>query len=131
MLRAVVCVLGIFTALFPDRILDVFETVAIENPDEATTKSRIESGIRAEGIVVTIATLVGGRAYARMMDLTGVFDAIFLLFPYQYRRFALMLLYEQPDEVEWNHRFTDGVRILGALYVLFAIRAFLKRRVST
>jgi hypothetical protein len=131
MLRAVVGVLGIATVLFPDRILDVFETVAIENPDEATTKSWIESGIRTEGIVVTIVTLVGGRAYARMVDLTGVFGAIVLLSPRQYRRFALTLLYEHPDEVAWNHRFTDGIRIIGALYVLFAIRSFLKRRSST
>ena len=48
MLRAFVGALGIVTGLFPDRILDVFETVAIENPDEATTKSWIVSGMQTE-----------------------------------------------------------------------------------
>lgn len=130
MLRVVVGLLGIITALFPDKILDVFEAVAIENPDESATKSWVRSGIQAEGIVVTIASLIGGRAYARMMDLTGMFGAVILLFPRLYRRFAITLLYEHPDEVEWNHRFTDGVRIIGALYVVFAIRALIKRRTT-
>lgn len=130
MLRAVVGILGVLTALFPDRILDVFETVAIENPDESATKSWVRSGIRVEGLVVTIASIIGGRVYGRMMAFTGMFGAIVLLFPRLYRRFAITLLYEHPDKVEWNHRFTDGVRIIGALYVLFALRAFIKRRAS-
>lgn len=130
MLRAVVGLLGLLTALFPDRIIDIFEAVAIENPDESATESWVRSAIRAEGIGVTLASLTGGRAYHRMMDLTGTFGAVVLLFPRLYRRFALTLLYEHPDEVEWNHRFTDCVRIIGAFYVLFAVRAFLKRRAS-
>ncbi|QFU84789.1 hypothetical protein [Natronorubrum aibiense] len=130
MLRAVIGVLGILAVLVPDRILEIFEAAAIENPNECATKPWIRSGIRAEGIVVTIASLVGGRTYARMMDLTGVFGAVILLFPQLYRRFAINLLYEHPDEVEWNHQFTDGVRIIGALYVFFAVRAFTKRRAN-
>jgi len=118
MFRAVIGVLGILTVLVPDRILDVFEAVAVENPDECPTKPGVRSGIRAEGIVVTIASLAGGRAYARMMDLTGAFGAVVLLFPQLYRRFAITVLYEDPDKVEWNPRFTNGVRIVGALYVL-------------
>lgn len=128
MLRAVVGLLGFLTALFPDRILDVFEAVAIENPDESATKSWVRSAIRAEGIGVTLASVAGGRPFARMMDVTGVFGVVVLLFPRLYREFAINLLYEHPDEVEWNRRFTDGVRVIGALYVLMALRAFTRRR---
>jgi len=38
MFRAVIGVLRILTVLVPDRILDVFEAVAVENPDECPTK---------------------------------------------------------------------------------------------
>ncbi|WP_394740885.1 hypothetical protein [Natronococcus roseus] len=58
--------------------------------------------------VVTLASLTGGRAYARLMDLTGLFGAVVVLFPQLYRRFVLGFLYEHPEEVEWNPRFTDG-----------------------
>lgn len=131
MLRVVVGLLGLLTTLFPDRILDVFEAVSIENPDESVTKSWVSSVIRAEGVGLTLASLTGGRAYHRLMDLTGIFGAIVILFPRAYRRFAIALLYEDPAEVEWNYQFTDAVRIIGALYVLFAVRTFIKPRAST
>jgi len=82
------------------------------------------------GIVVTIASLAGGRAYARMMDLTGAFGAVVLLFPQLYRRFAITVLYEDPDKVEWNPRFTNGRTDSRGTVRPFAVRAFTKRRAS-
>lgn len=128
MFRAVVGILGVVTTLFPERIIDVFEGVAIDNPGESVTKPWTGAWIRAEGIVVTIVSLVGGRAFHRMTDLMGVFGVIVLTFPRLYHRFASAFLYENPDEIDWNSRFTSSVRIIGALYVLLAIRAFTKRR---
>lgn len=40
-------------------MIDIFEDFAIENADECTTNSWISSGIRAEGIVVAVASLIG------------------------------------------------------------------------
>lgn len=130
MARTFVGLLGILTALFPDKVIDVFEDVAVANPDECTIKPLIRSGIRAEGVVVTAASLIGGRTYARMMNLTGLFGVVVLLFPRLYREFATTLLYEEPDGVEWNDRFTDGMRLIGAVCVLLAVGAFRCRRVD-
>lgn len=130
MIRTFIGLLGVLTTLVPDRMLDVFEAVAIENPGECTPRPWIGSAIRAEGVLVTVASLLGGRAYAWMMNLTGAFGAVVLLVPQLYREFAKALVYENPEAVEWNEQFTDGVRIIGVVYVLLAVRAFKKRRAN-
>lgn len=126
-MRRLIGLIGLLTALVPDRIIGVFEDVAIENPSECQANPWLRSGIRIEGIVITLASLLGGRAYAWMMNLTGFFGAIVLLFPQLYREFASALVYENSDAVEWNAQFTTGVRLIGALYVIMAIISFRKR----
>lgn len=128
MVRPLVGIVGVLTALFPDRIIDIFETTSIENVDEITIKPWVSSVMRTEGILVAGASLVGRRPYAWLMTLTGFFGAILLLFPQLYRRFAAGFLYEEPDQVKWNEQFTTGVRIIGGLYILVAASAFTQRR---
>lgn len=65
-----------------------------------------------------------------MMNLTVAFGAIIFSFPHLYRRLAATLLYEKPDEVEWNNQFTAGIRIIGALYVLLAVGTMRKQCVD-
>lgn len=128
MARVLVGILGVLAALFPDRMVDVFESVAVDNPEECSTRGWLESGIRAEGVLVVAASLVGGRAYAWLLNLTGAFGAVLVLFPQVYRELATSLVYDRPEDVEWNERFTEGVRAVGVLYLLLAIRAYAKRR---
>ncbi|MDL5362135.1 hypothetical protein [Halalkalicoccus sp. NIPERK01] len=130
MIRAIVGLVGVLTALFPDETIAVFEAAAVEHPAEYRRRSGIGSGIRAEGLLVAVASLVGGRAYGRMMDLTGAFGAVLVLFPELYREVAAALLYERPDEVEWHDRFTDRVRFIGAVYAVLAAWEFAKRRAN-
>jgi hypothetical protein len=126
--RTLIGFLGALAALFPNGMIDVFEGLAVENPEECTRTQWIGSGIRAEGLVVAAASLIGGRPYARMMDLTGLFGIVVLLFPRLYRELAGALLYEEPDAVEWDDRLDGRVRLIGVLYVLLAVGAFGRRR---
>lgn len=128
MMRPLIGIAGVLATLVPDRMIDIFETAAIKNADEQTLKPWISSVIRTEGFAVAVVSLAGGRAYAWMINLTGLFGAAILLFPQLYRQFATWLLYENPDDVEWNDTFSDGVRLIGIVYVLLAIRAFSDRR---
>lgn len=130
MVRAFIGILGVLTAIFPNRIIELFEAVAIENPDDCTRKPWIDSGIRTEGIVVAVVSVIGRRVYAWLLNLTGVFGAVILLFPEGYRDFATTLLYEHPDEVEWNDRFTNRIRIIGVVYILLAVWTYTKRRAN-
>lgn len=127
-MRLIIGVLGVITTLFPDRVIDVFEEVAITNSNDSSTRSWFHSSIRAEGVLITVACLLGGRLYAGMMNLTGLFGAIVLLFPDVYRKVATALMYEQPNQVEWNEQFTSGIRFVGAVYLFVAIRSYKKRR---
>lgn len=100
MIRAIIGLPGIATALVPDRILEADETIAIENPDEQSRRKGVRRGIQGEGVLVTLLSALGGRGYAWMMNVTGVFGAFVLLFPEHYQRVATTLLYEHPDDVE-------------------------------
>lgn len=113
--------LGVLTALVPDRIVDVFERVAVENPGENTVHSWFGSLIRAEGVVITLAALRDGRLYAWLMNVTGIFGAVLVFTPELYEQIAGPLVYEDPESVEWNEHLTDGIRVIGAVYVLLAL----------
>jgi hypothetical protein len=130
-MRLILGVLGAITALFPDRVIDLFEEMAITNPENSSTRSWFRSSVRAEGVLITVACLRGRRLYAGLMNLTGLFGAVVLLFPNVYRKIATTIMYEQPDQVEWNERLTPGVRIIGAVYLFVAIRSLIKRRTDS
>jgi hypothetical protein len=131
MIRTFVGVLGAISALFPDKIVGIFEKLAIANPSEGTVRGWVRPAIRSEGVLIFAISLRNGRAYAWLMNLTGLFGAIILLFPDLYRRFATAFLYERPESIEWNERFKSAVRAIGALYVFFAAKTYRKRHNDT
>ncbi|WP_336136409.1 hypothetical protein [Natronomonas amylolytica] len=130
MIRLLVGFIGVLTALVPDRVLGVFERLALKNPDESIIKPWVGPAMRAEGVGIVVASLAGGKAYAWTMNLTGIFGGIVLAFPDLYPRLAATFLYEQPEQVEWHDRFTTDIRLIGAFYVFIAARAFNRRRRS-
>mgnify|MGYP000076638773 CR=1 FL=1 len=128
MLRAIVGILGGLTVLVPDRIVDAFERVAVANPDEVDPRSGILPTLRAEGAGIVAIALIGGRVYAWTMYVTGAFGALLLVAPRLYHAIAARFVYDDPDTVEWNSGLDRVLRLVGALYVLFGIRAFRRRR---
>lgn len=131
MIRTLVGVLGAISALFPDKIVGIFEKLAIANPSEGTVREWVRPAIRSEGVLIAAISLRNGRAYAWLMNLTGLFGAIVLLFPDLYRRFATAFLYERPESIEWNERFRLGIRAIGALYVFFTAKTYKERHNDT
>lgn len=128
--RAVTGLLGALTALFPDEIIDLFEVALIKNPDECTRKQLASTGVQVEGIVVFMVSRIGGRPYAWLMNVTGLFGAFLLVFPRRYREIATVFLYEETESVEWTDQFTTVIRVIGGVYILLAVRAFKRRRAS-
>jgi hypothetical protein len=121
MIRQFLGGLGVLTAFVPDRVADVFEAIAVENPGENAMHSWFSPLIRAEGVVIALAALRDGRLYAWLMNLTGIFGGVLLFVPELYEQIAGPLVYENPESVEWNEHLTDGVRVIGAVYVLLAL----------
>ncbi|MCD2201308.1 hypothetical protein HZS55_14220 [Halosimplex rubrum] len=131
MIRTLVGVLGALSALFPDEIVELFEKLAIANPSEGTVRGWVRPAVRSEGVLIAAISLFNGRAYTWLMNLTGLFGAIVLLFPDLYRRFATAFLYERPESIEWNERFKSAVRAIGALYVFLAAKTYRERHNDT
>jgi amino acid transporter len=131
MIRTLVGVLGAISALFPDQIVGIFEKLAIANPSEGTVRGWVRPAIRSEGVLIFAISLRNGRAYAWLMNLTGVFGAIVLLFPDLYQRFATAFMYERLESIEWNERFRSGIRAIGALYVFLAAKTYRERHNDT
>ena len=121
MIRSLLATLGLVTALVPDRIVDLFEAIAVKNPDEIAVHSWFNHLIRVEGVVIVLAVLRDGRLYAWLMNLTGLFGAVLVLVPDLYERIAGPLVYEDPESVEWHDHLSDGIRVIGVVYVLLAL----------
>ncbi|UWG49191.1 Uncharacterized protein AArcCO_4016 (plasmid) [Halalkaliarchaeum sp. AArc-CO] len=121
MIRPLLGALGLVTALVPDQIVDLFEAVAVKNPDEITVHSWFTHLIRVEGVVIVLAALRDGRLYAWLMNLTGLFGAVLVLVPGLYERIAGPLVYEDPGSVEWHDHLSDGIRVIGVVYGLLAL----------
>jgi hypothetical protein len=121
MLRQFLGALGVLIALIPDRVVDVFEAIAVKNPEENTVHSWFGPLIRVEGVVITLAALRDDRLYAWLMNVTGIVGAVLLFVPQLYEQIAGALVYENPESVEWNEHLTDGVRVIGAVYVFLAL----------
>ena len=100
MLRQFFGVPGVLTTLAPDRIVDVFETIAGENPEENTVYSWFSPLIRVEGVVITFVALRGSRLYAWLMNVSGIFGAVLLFIPRLYEHIAGPLVYEDPESVD-------------------------------
>ena len=115
--------LGVVMALFPDAVLEAFEDVALENPEECTANPYIVPAIRAEGAVYALASVVGGRTYRWLLGIGGVAGVVVALFPDRYLEFGAELAYENPEDVAWNDDFVTAVRVLGVVLVLLALNA--------
>ena len=119
--------LGVVMALFPDAVLEAFEDVALENPEECTAKPYLVPAVRVEGVVYALASVVGGRAYRWLLGIGGVAGVVVALFPDRYLAFGAELAYENPEDVEWSDDFVTAVRVLGVVLVLLALSAVRSR----
>ena len=122
MVRVIGGLLGVLLALFPERCLETYESVAIENRDECSRRSWIVPAVRVEGVGFLLASLLGGQAYARLLDIVGLAGSVALVAPQRYLRFGGRVGYTGTGPVEWNRRFVTAVRIIGALVLAAAVR---------
>ncbi|MEY7847778.1 hypothetical protein AB7C87_01050 [Natrarchaeobius sp. A-rgal3] len=128
MSRIVFGLVGAVVALFPEGVLEAYETVALENPDECSAKPWLVSAIRAEGVLYVLATLAGGRAYGWLTNVAGIAGLAAAVTPRQYLDAGASFAYERPEDVDWNEEFVTGVRVIGVMLVVLALSAFRKRR---
>ena len=119
--------LGIVMALFPDRVTDWYQRIAFENPEAAVGKSWLTSAVRAEGLVIALLGLVGGRGYAWLLNLMGLAGGVVVLFPKRYLDWGTGVAYKNHEAIEWAGWFPTVARGLGVLYVVESLRDYRRR----
>ena len=127
MSRALVGVLGTLLAVFPERVVRAYESLALEDPAEATATRYLVPTVRAEGLAYVLIAAIGGRAYDRLMDVVGVFGALALCFPRRYLDTGGRLVYGDADALAWRGGFVTVTRALGAGALALSARAYLNR----
>ena len=130
MVRPLLALFGVVTALFPQQVLAIFEAFALENPAEAERRPWVTQAMRGEGIVILVVSVFGRRSYRWMHYITGIFGVVLALSPAVYGYLGQILLYENHDTVRWNPRSFPVLRVLGIGYVKMAVRVFRRHRVS-
>lgn len=81
MARTIFGLMGAVAALAPETVLEAVESVGLEDPEAATAREWVVPGIRAEGAVVTAASVRGGRSYGLLLALTGITGAVVAAVP--------------------------------------------------
>ena len=123
MSRLLLGLVGLLVAMIPDRTLQMYELLAMENPDACTAKWWVVPGIRAEGAAITVLSLVGGKGYTAYMALVGVTGVFAVVSPQKYAETGFGLAYDDIEDVEWSEGFLTAVRVLGAIGIILALRA--------
>lgn len=123
MSRLIGAFVGVVMALFPNKFLTEFENLASKNPDEFQAKHWLVPYVQAEGLLVALLCLAGGRAYALVMKFIGAIGVIQFLSPEKYLEFGANMAYEQPDTYEWKKGVLPAIRIIGVICILLAVRA--------
>ncbi|WP_224333382.1 hypothetical protein [Haloprofundus halobius] len=128
MQRAIIGLLGLTLALFPERVREIYERLALDNPDDCVAKASFHPAIRTEGLLFVATSLLGGSAYAWQTNALGATGVVALLFPKRSLDFSAALTYEHPEAVEWRDGLVTAVRGFGILYVAVALSEAKKRR---
>ena len=130
MIRPLLGLGGIVLALAPARVIEVYEHLAMENPDESTPKGWVAPAIRAEGVFLAILALTGGRAYAAVLKFVGAVGVAAFVCPRQYAEFGFGMAWDRSDSIEWKSGFFGVVRVLGVFSVFLAYLALRGQRTT-
>jgi hypothetical protein len=128
MMRTLLGLGGILVALIPGRVIELYENLAIENPDECPPKGWVASAIQVEGIGLAILSLLGGKGFSTFMKVGMAAGTMAVFFPRQYAAFGFGVAWKQPDSIEWKSGFFPALRVMGAFSVLFSYCALKEQR---
>ncbi|MDJ1434244.1 hypothetical protein [Halostagnicola sp. A-GB9-2] len=123
MFRTIIGLIGVIITLFPAKIRYLYEQFALKNPDAVNVKPWFIPAIRAEGLLIVLVSVFGGKVYRMSLYLLGLAGAVALFFPRRALRISANYSYEEPERIEWNKGLVQAIRCFGVLYLLIALDA--------
>ena len=126
MLKRLLGAVGRVLMTNPERFINFWERLALENSEECTLKPWVIPLARLEGFVF-VSLSKNETPSARFEQFLGLVGIPALLFPSQYVEWGAKLVYEDPDRCEWRSWVVPFTRIVGFGYVLVGVRGFRNR----
>lgn len=121
MLRGLLAALAVVELLVPDRFIEFWEPVALENPEECSLRSWVIPVARLEGLLV-LAALVRPEAFSgALRSALGWYGLMAALSPRGYLEYWTPLVYDDAESCEWKPWVVPATRAIGVLYVLLAL----------
>jgi hypothetical protein len=121
MLRTLLSALGLALVAIPRRIVTAAESVAFENPADATLRGWTIPMARLEGIGY-ILLVRRTRFLSEVIGVVfGLFGAAATVRPRRYLEFGLSLAYENPDGITVKSWVLPLTRLLGVAAVVLTV----------
>ena len=128
MLNGPLLLFGIVELLFPRRVIDVAERIAMENPKALELRDWTVTVARLEALVYLAFVLRGDTSAPWFRRLFGLFGAFAFLVPRKCMGLGTRLAYRNYDECKWKPWVETATRVVGLFYVLVAVTELLPGR---
>jgi hypothetical protein len=123
MYRTVFSIIGGVMLLVPRQVIEYFEALAFENPEDARLRRWTTPLARLEGLVFLLWKRDGGSDL--LPAVLGVFGTAAALAPRRYLRWGLGMAYKNESDLRLRSGMVAVTRVLGLLYLALAVRALL------
>jgi hypothetical protein len=113
MVGTLLSTIGLLMVSIPRRIVETAETLAFENPEDATLRAWTIPIARLEGIGYLHLGRRTGLLSAVVGVMLGLFGSAAAVVPRRYLNFGLSLAYKNPDEITVKSWVIPVTRVLG------------------
>jgi hypothetical protein len=121
MLRGVLSILGLVMVGAPRRVVEIAETVAFENPGEATLRGWTIPIARLEGIGYLLLVRRAGFLSGAVGVVFGLVGSVAAVAPRRYLDFGLSLAYENPEDISVKSWVVPMTRALGLTALVMTV----------
>lgn len=121
MLRQLLVGFGIVELLFPERLIDYSEELALENPDKCELKSWVTTLARFEGVVFLWLVVRDRASLATFRSLFGLNGLLAVLSPKGFLDYWTGIVYEDHRCCEWKPWVVPVTRLIGVFYLVLVL----------
>jgi hypothetical protein len=131
MLDRLLVAFGVVELLFPERLIDYGEGLALENPDECELEPWVPAVARLEGLAFLWLVFRGRASLVTFRSLFGFNGLLAVLSPRGFLDYWTGVVYADHERCEWKPWVVPATRLIGVVYLALAFsgrRAARRRR---
>lgn len=127
MLRTILSVIAAVEVIAPGPLIDAAERIAARNPEAGVLRPGVQTAARLEGAVLLMSMWRSEGSYAVFKQFLGLVGLLALWRPRAYIDVGTALAYESGGAPEWKPWVYSATRVIGLLYVIFAVKELKNR----